>query len=80
MLREDLPDEVCELSPATASVYQLLRDTELDTRRELRVKTILADGTIADALRRLLDEDLVERDPVPDKPSEYRYSAVEMRQ
>lgn len=79
MLRDDLPDGVCEMSPATASVYQLLRDTELETRRELYEETILGDGTIAEALQQLHQEGYLERERVSDNPRQYRY-AVEMRQ
>lgn len=78
MLRDDLPEGMDELSPAVASVYQLLRDTDLETRRELREETILADGTISTALHKLREAGFVEREPVPDKPDEFRYSAVEM--
>jgi len=78
MLRDDLPEGMAELSPATASVYQLIRDDDLETRRQLREETILADGTIATALHQLHEAGFVEREPVPDNPDAFRYSAVEM--
>lgn len=78
MLRDDLPDGIAEFSPATASVYQLIRDDGLETRRQLREETILADGTIATALHQLREAGYLEREPVIDNPDEYRYSAVEM--
>lgn len=69
---------MAEFGPATVSVYQLIRDDGLDTRRQLREETILADGTIATALHKLHEAGYLEREPVIDNPDEYRYSAVEM--
>jgi len=78
MLRDDLPDGIAQFSPATASVYQLIREEGLETRCELREETILADGTIATALHKLHEAGYLERQPAVDNPSEHRYSAVEM--
>jgi DNA-binding MarR family transcriptional regulator len=78
MLRDDLPDQMDQFSPSVVSVYQLVRDEGLETRRELREETILADGTIATALHKLHEAGYLEREPILEKPDEYRYSAVEM--
>jgi predicted transcriptional regulator len=78
MLRDDLPEGIAEFSPATVSVYQLIRDHDLETRRELCDETILADGTIATALHQLHEAGYLEREPAPNNPGEYRYAAVEM--
>lgn len=67
---------VADEAPAVKLTYLALVRSDADTRQAIAAETALGDGTVAEALYRLREADLVERSPKPDHNGGYAYTVT----
>lgn len=73
-LYDQLPAEVGDdLRPSALFIYAVLADAETLTTNELAEKTMLYKTTIRDALTELQEQDLVERQRMPEEARRFEY-------
>jgi len=75
---EDIPDSLRDAPPATKFVYRELSTSDkMLTTREIAEQTYLHERTVRRSLDRLLEADVVDSEPDPNRPDRPQYRSTE---
>lgn len=78
MSSEEIPEVIRDAPPATKFVFRELSNSEeMLTTREISEQTYLHERTVRRSLDRLVEADVAESEPDPDRPDRPQYRSTE---